>query len=142
MKLSLAVEKYVEMKRSFGISGRWLAGKLRSLAQQTGDVQMDSVTKSNVLRFLDRGRTSDVTWMMNYRALKAFFQYWKARGQIRELPMPQARAAVGRHAVVPYIYSVSDVRRLMWGTCLKPRRTSRGIDPPTLRAILMFLYGT
>ena len=115
---------------------------LRALSRQMGDVSIGSVSKSNVLRFLDSGQTSDVTWMVKYRMLRAFFQYWIARGEIHELPMPQQRAAVGRPTVAPYIYSISDMRRLLWGTCFMQRLASRGIDPATLRAVLMFLYGT
>ena len=142
MKLSNAVEKYVAMKRSFGISNRWSVGLLCAFLRQTGDVSIGSVSKSNVLRFLDLGRTSGVTWMVKYRKLKAFFQYWMARGELGELPMPRPRAAAGRPAVAPYIYSVSDMRRLLWGTCFMDRLASRALEPPTVRAVLMFLYGT
>ena len=142
MKLFTAIEKYIEMKRSLGVSNKWGAGMLRAFSRQIGDVSIRSVSKANVLRFLDLGRTSDVTWMVKYRMLKAFFEYWIARGEVRELPMPRPRAAAGGPPVAPYIYSVSDIRRLLWGTCFMHRLTSRAVDPPTVRAVLMFLYGT
>lgn len=142
MKLLNAIEKYIEMKQSLGASQKWNTGLLRAFSRQTGDLSIGSVTKANVLRFLDLGRTSDVTWMVKYRRLKAFFEYWRARGEMVELPMPRPRAAVGRPPVAPYIYSVSDMRRLIWGTCFMNRSTSRAVEPPTLRAVLMFLYGT
>jgi integrase/recombinase XerD len=142
MKLLNAIEKHIDMKQSLGISNKWGAGMLRAFSRQVGDVPIGSVTKANVLRFLDLGRTSDVTWMVKYRMLKAFFEYWIARGEVRELPMPRPRAAAGGPPVAPYIYSVSDIRRLLWGTCFMHRLTSRAVDPPTVRAVLMFLYGT
>jgi integrase/recombinase XerD len=142
MKLLNAVEKYIEMKQSLGVSKKWSTELFRAFSRQIGDVSIGSVTKANVLRFLDLGRTSDVTWMVKYRRLKAFFEYWIARGEMIELPMPRPRAAAGRPPVAPYIYSVSDMRRLIWGTCFMNRPTSRAVDPPTLRAVLMFLYGT
>jgi len=142
MKLSNAIEKHIDMKRSFGISNKKGAGMLRAFSRQMGDVPLGSATKANVLRFLDLGRTSDVTWMVKYRMLKASFEYWIARGELRELPMPRPRAAAGRPTVAPYIYSVSDIRRLLWGTCFMHRLTSRAVEPPTVRAVLMFLYGT
>jgi integrase/recombinase XerD len=142
MKLLNAIEKHIDMKRSLGISNKWGAGMLRAFSRQIGDVPIGSVTKANVLRFLDLGRTSDVTWMVKYRMLKAFFEYWIARGKVRESPMPRPRAAAGRPAVVPYIYSVSDMRRLLWGTCFMKRLASRAVEPPTVRAVFMFLYGT
>jgi integrase/recombinase XerD len=142
MKLLNAIEKYIDMKRSLGISNKWGAGMLRAFSRQIGDVPIGSVTKANVLRFLALGRTSDVTWMVKYRMLKAFFEYWIARGEVRESPMPRPRAAAGRPAAVPYIYSVSDMRRLLWGTCFMKRLASRAVEPPTVRAVFMFLYGT
>jgi integrase len=142
MKLRNAIEKHIDMKQSFGISNKKSAGMLRALSRQMGDVSIGSVTKANVLRFLDLSRTSDVTWMVKYRMLKAFFEYWIARGEVRELPMPRPRAPAGRPAVAPYIYSVSDMRRLLWGTCFMDRLASRAVDPSAVRAVLMFLYGT
>lgn len=140
MKLSRAVEEYLDMKRFLGVSNKSAIGRLRAFCRQTGDIAINSVTKSDVRRFLDLGRTSDVVWIVKYRALKAFFQYWFARSRLRELPMPQARAVTVRPAGVPYIYSISDMRRLLLGTCF--RLTSRKIHPATLRAVLVFLYGT
>jgi integrase/recombinase XerD len=142
MKLFAAIEKYIEMKRSLGVSNKWGAGMLRAFSRQIGDVSIRSVSRANVLRFLDLGRTSDVTWMVKYRMLKAFFDYWIARREVGESPMPRPKAAAGRPAVAPYIYSVSDMRRLLWGTCSMHHLASRAVDPPTLRAVLMFLYGT
>ena len=142
MKLRRAIEKYVNMKRLIGISNKWGAGMLRAFSRHAGDVSIASVTRRNVLRFLDLGRTSDVTWIVKYRMLKAFFEYWRARGEVRDLLMPPSRAAASRSAVVPYIYSVSDLRRLLWGTCFMDRLTCRAVEPPTVRAVLMFLYGT
>jgi integrase/recombinase XerD len=142
MKLLTATEKYIEMKRSLGVSNKWGAGMLRAFSRQIGDASIRSVSRANVLRFLDLGRTSDVTWMVKYRMLKVFFDYWIARREVGESPMPRPRAAAGRPAVAPYIYSVSDMRRLLWGTCLMHHLASRAVDPPTLRAVLMFLYGT
>jgi len=110
--------------------------------RQTGDIPVGSVTKSHVLRFLDNSRASGVTWIVKYRTLTAFFRHWIARGTVGESPMPRPRAASVRLSVLPYIYSVSDMRRLLWATCSMKRRASRVIDPPTLRAVLMFLYGT
>jgi len=142
MKLSRSVEKYIEMKRLFGNSNVWSAGFLRAFSRHVGDVSIGSVTKSNVLRYLELGRTSDVTWMMKYRMLRAFFEYWIARDEVRELPMPRPRAATGRPATLPYIYSVSDMRRLFWATCFMRRLGWRTVAPPTFRAVILFLYGT
>jgi integrase len=142
MKLSDAIEKYVEMKRMFGVTYRSGAGIFYAFLRQTGDVPINSVTKSHVLGFLDRGRASDVTWMVKYQMLRAFFHHWMARGVVGESPMPRPKAASVRLSVLPYIYSVSDMRRLLWGTCFMKRLSPRVIDPATLRAVLIFLYGT
>src|SRR6266850_8144828 len=141
MKLSRAVTRYVEMKRLLGISFQKGTGWLCSFSRQAGDVSVGSVTKREVLGFLDGQRTSNVTWLVKYRVLRAFFEYWIMRNEVSELPMPRSRAASPR-AFAPYIYSVSELRKLLRCTSLRRQAAYREIESDTLRTVLLFLYGT
>ena len=141
MRLRRAISRYVAMKRSMGISYKTGERLLRSLCG-AGIVQLRSVTRRQVLDFLDRAKTSDVTWLVKYRMLRAFFEYWMARGELLELPMPQPRTVHRRRRFVPYIYSVADVRQLLYGVRFKRPARVREIDPVTLRTVFLFLYGT
>lgn len=141
MKLSAAIGRYVEVKQSFGISFKRGERVLRALSRQVGGVPVRSVTKWQVLNFLDGARTSNVAWMMKYRMLKAFFEYWMARNEVSELPIPRSRPVTPR-AFTPYVYSVSELRKLLRCTSLRRRAACREIDSYTLRTVLLFLYGT
>src|ERR1700682_2963061 len=107
MKLSGAITRYVEMKRVLGVSFKMGAGWLWAFSRQIGDVSFGSVTKGQVLGFLNGQRTSNLTWLAKYRVLKAFFEYWMLRNEVSKLPMPRSRAACPT-PFAPYIYSVSE----------------------------------
>jgi integrase/recombinase XerD len=141
MKLSGAITRYVEMKRLFGVSFKTGEELLRALSRQTGDVSVRSVTKWQVLNFLNGPKTSDVTWMMKYRMLKAFFEHWMARSEVYDLPMPRSRAASPR-GFAPYIYSITELRKLLRCTASRRRVAYREIESCTFRTVLLFLYGT
>src|SRR6266850_2940755 len=141
MKLSGAITRYVEKKRLLGITFRMGAGWLCAFSQQIGEVSVGSVTKRQVLGFLDGQGTSNVTWLVKFRVLKAFFEYWMVRNEVSELPMPRSRATCPR-AFAPYIYSVSELRKLFRCTSLRRQAAYREIDSYTLRTVLLFLYGT
>jgi len=114
---------------------------LRAFSRHVGDVSVRSIAKGQVLHFLSGAKTSNRTWLLKYRRLKAFFEYWMARNEVSELPMPRSRAAPPR-AFAPYIYSVSDLRKLLRCTALRRSAAYREIDPYTLRTVLLFLYGS
>ena len=141
MKLSRAVETYIKWKQQLlGFQYDKRALSLRAFSRQTGELAVDSVTKSHLLRFLDGHRTSAMTWRAKYRMLKAFFAYWMLRGEVDVLPMPPPRAATPQ-AFAPLIYSLPELRRFLRATQLDRREASRKIDPFTLRTVLLFLYG-
>ena len=142
MRLKRAIERYVAVKHSMGIIFKMGERLLQSLPEQTGNVPIRSITKRQVRDLLDGAKTSDMTWLVKFRSLKAFFEYWRARGEIRELPMPRLRAVVRVRRFVPYVYSVSEIRQLLYGIRFKRVGRPREIDPLTLRTILLFLYGT
>lgn len=142
MKLSGAITRYVEMKRILGVSFRMGAGWLRAFSRQIGDVSIGSVTKRQVLGFLDGSRTSNVTWLVKYRVLKAFFEYWMVRNEVYELPMPLSRVVTSTRVFAPCIYSVSELRKLLGCISLRRQPAYREIDSYTLRTVLLFLYGT
>lgn len=141
MNLIRAIEGYVERKRSEGLSYRHTAWYLMALSKRLGDVSLENVTTREILIFLDGPKTSPGTWMAKYRLLRAFFDFWLARGEISDLPMP-VRRKTGQPRFGPYIYTQSEIRSLLKAVprCQKLARCA--IDAITLRAILIFIYGT
>lgn len=141
MNLVEAIERYIARKRSEGLSYRCTGWHLRAFGKRVGNIALESVTAREVLMFLDAPKTSMVTWMSKYRLLRAFFDFWMARGMIGALPMPAKRIDV-QPSFVPYIFTHAEIR-----TLLKSVRTSQDhdrcvIDPITLRTVLIFIYAT
>ena len=72
-------------------------------------------------------------------SLKGFFRFAVSRGHLDKAPLP---TDLPKHAppFVPYIYSRDDLRRLLDAIPSYQRYRTR-IEPNTLRAILLLLYG-
>jgi integrase/recombinase XerD len=142
MRLSRAIRKYVAMKQLLGAPFNHGTQLLHAFHTYVGGVSLRSVAKWHVLGFLKRSGLSDVTWLLRYRLLRAFFEYWMARGELQGLPIPPSRHPGTARTFVPYIYSVSDLRKLLAGTAFRRTPNSREFSPLTFRTVLLFLYGT
>jgi integrase/recombinase XerD len=142
MKLSRAIGQYIEMKHLMGISFDQGTKVLHAFRTNSGDISLHSVKKWLVLGFLERSMLSSVTWLLRYRILKAFFEFWRARDELTQLPMPPSRRGLPARTFVPYIYSIPELRRLLGKIALRRRSGLDEIGADTLRAILLFLYGT
>jgi integrase/recombinase XerD len=142
MKLSQATHKYVEMKHMMGIPFGQGTQVLSAFSTYSGDISLRSVKKWQVLGFLERSTLSDVTWMLRYRILKAFFEFWLARDKLTQFPVPPSRRSRPARTFVPYIYSIPELRRLLRKNPLTRHSRPHKLGDDTFRVILSFLYGT
>lgn len=141
MRLQEGSQIYIARKRTDGAGYAKGAQILRSFYSHTGDVSLEAIRQRQVLTFLDGPLTSTVTWRSKYFVLRGFFQYWMARNEITAPPMPVARPPVAQ-TFTPYIYSRTEIRRLLAGTRISQKRDACKIEARTLRTFLLFLYGT
>ena len=141
MRLQHAMLAYAEHKKSLGIDFAKGAQCLRSFHRLVGDAPLEAIRQRHVTKFLDGPLTSTVTWRSKYGVLRHFFLYWMARSELTGLPLPPVRPPVAQ-AFVPYIYSRAELRRLLVATRLSQKEDACRIDARTLRALLLFLYGT
>lgn len=118
----------------FRVMESFLATFLRSV----GDVHLSSLTTHQVSEFLGAPKTSA---HYNYENLKRFFRYWKARGKLDSVPLPPPIPR-GHSTFVPYIYSRTELRRMVSESAVNNTNRPRVIDPATFRTLLVFLYGT
>lgn len=141
MRLSVAVRKYISWKQLRGL--RFYGGErsLTSFLRRIGDCQLGAVTSMQVSAFLDGPNVSPATWWAKHRRFGAFFKFWISRGQLGRLPMPRPRAA-WPSPFRPYIYSTTDLTRMMKATELNQGGRSCRLDSITLKTFLLFLYGT
>ena len=141
LKLSQAVETFIERKQATGLHYVGPAKTLRRFYRRIGDLPLKQVELRHVRAFLDESTVSTNTWIGKRNLLLAFFTYWRFRGQANSLPIPAQRRWL-RPAFVPYIYSRTELRRLLKATCRKQRGNCYMVSPKALRILLLFLYGT
>jgi integrase/recombinase XerD len=141
MKLHEGIEVYIEARRSEGAPWSKGAQNLRSLYRNVGDLSLDRIRISQIAPFLDSPRTSDATWYNKYCVLRQFFCYWKARDEIYSLPLPPPRRFPVQ-TFVPYVYSRTELRRLLVATRITQQGLNFVIGARTLRTLILFLYGT
>lgn len=102
---------------------------------------MARIRVNDVAAFLNGPLTSPMSWYKKYCSLRGFFHYWKARKEIPGLPLPPARRSPVQ-TFVPYVYSRTEIRRLLLATGAVQRQFNCVIEPRTFRTLLLFLYGT
>ena len=107
----------------------------------SGDLNISEVTRGHTSLYLRSQRMRAATWQGKYATLAQFFRHWAHRGEIRSFPLPRPRA-VPRTVSLPHIYSRVQIRKLLETAELNQRSVNCMIDSKTLRAFLLFLYGT
>jgi integrase/recombinase XerD len=130
------------MKQVMGISYKWGTGVLHAFSRHVGDTSLDALVAGQVSGFLGKSASSDRAWLLRYRILRAFLDYWISRNELTAPPLPPSRRSVPVRTTVPYIYSVSEVRKLLNAASVRRRATPRDFSSFTFRTLLLFLYAT
>jgi integrase/recombinase XerD len=134
------VTRYVAFRRTLGQRCNRTEAVLRSFCRAIGPrTRVDRVQIDIVAKFLAGTGPVTKTWHSKYGALKGLFEFAVSRGHIHEVPLPRDRPKYST-TFVPYIYSREDLRRLLEAIPSCYRFPAR-MEPPTLRAILLLLYG-
>jgi integrase len=141
MRLLKGIELYIEARQSEGAPWTKGAQNLRSLYRQVGDLSLNRIRVNQIEPFLNGPLTAAATWYNKYCVLRQFFLYWKARNEISRLPLPPPRRFPVQ-TFVPYVYSRTELRRLLMAAGITQRDMNAVISARTFRALLLFLYGT
>ena len=141
MRLADAIERYIAHKRATGCSFGKAECRFAAFHQRVGDLELDQLTALQVQQYLDSSVVATATWRNKYFLLLRFFQYWIVREAMPELVMPPVKRRV-RQTYVPYVYTRAELRALLRATtpCQQVRGTD--ISSQSLRALILFLYGT
>jgi site-specific recombinase XerD len=138
MKLRDLIANYVAFRQSMGYKFTGCNDRLQAFCRTVGsDIDIQDVTTERVLCFL--GRPTNGYWHDKYSMLNVFYRYAISRGHVSSSPLPTIVPKVAR-SFVPYIYSVSEVRRLLDATA-SYRKMHLLLEPYTFRAIILILYG-
>jgi integrase/recombinase XerD len=140
MTVSEGITGYVVYKNGAGVV--FDSGKryLVSLIRRIGDINLKLVKIEDVMAYLDSSRGESSTWRLKYGVFVGFFNFWASREKMPFLPFPPPKPRV-RQRFFPYIYSRSELKILFRAVDLG-RETHTVIDRVTMRALMLFLYGT
>jgi site-specific recombinase XerD len=117
------------------------ASMLRSFSRALGSVaDVADVRVEQVNTFLAGTGPVTRTWHEKHNALLGFYRYAVSRGYATTMPLP---AIVPKRPppFVPYIYAREELRRLLDATDSCQGRPG-GIEPITLRTVVLLLYAT
>jgi integrase/recombinase XerD len=134
------VSQYVAIRKALGercTKEIILRAFCRAIGPKT---RVGRIRASAVAAFLAGKGPITRSWHSRYYILKGFFQFAVTRGHLHRLPLPTDIPRCSQ-PFVPYIYSRSDLRRLLDAIPMYRRRYPGWIEPPTMRAILLLLYG-
>jgi integrase len=130
----------VTFRRTLGERCKTSESILRSFSLSIGPrTPVAVIGTDTVAAFLIGAGPLTSAWHIRYRALKGFFRFAVSRGHLNEAPLPTV-IPKPPPPFVPYIYSRGEIRRLL-DAIPSYRRCRTGIEPETLRAILLLLYG-
>lgn len=140
MNVEDLVTHYVAFRRTLGERCDTTENVLRSFSRAVGPrTPVARIRPEVVAEFL--AGTGPITrmWHFKYRALKGFFQFAVSRGHMDRAPLPTELPKCPS-LFVSYIYSREELRRLLEAIPSYQRSPGR-LEPTTLRAILLLLYG-
>jgi integrase/recombinase XerD len=139
MKLNELIGQYVAFRKSMGEDFESAESLLKTFSRRIGgDLDLTDVRAEQVQAFLVGTTTLSGYWRRKYDVLRGLYRYALSRGFVDRAPLPSTVPQTPRF--VPYIYTEDELRRLLHGiaACLNPPRK---LEPHTLRAILLLLYG-
>jgi site-specific recombinase XerD len=141
MRLSAAIQEFINYKRSLGMLFRTPEDRLKAFIRQIGDVELDSITVQQVREHL-YGSPGPVTrfWLAKFSVLDGFFRYAISRHYMAHSPLPTSLPKAPAR-LTPYLFSVDEMRRLLNAADLV-YSPSCLLEPHTVRTLLLLLYGT
>jgi integrase/recombinase XerD len=140
MNVTDLVTHYVDFRRTMGQRFNTSENILRSFCRAVGPATpITRIRPKVVAKFLAGTGPATRRWHCKYSVLKGFFQFAVSRGHVDKAPLP-AELPKCQSSFVPYIYSREELRRLLEAIPSYQRFPSR-MEPPTMRAILLLLYG-
>jgi len=135
VKLSQAVDLYIQRKRDAGMRFDSPMRRLRSFLRHCGDIDLHHITTQQIIAFLDGSGSMPSGWGGKHGTLRTFFDYWKARGRLKSSPLPPSAPKI-TPSFVPY--SRSDLRSLLDAVPRCQRKSACVMSEATFRTLLLF----
>lgn len=141
MKLKTLIAQYVTFRKSLGARFESAEGRLNAFCRYVGEESnVTDVQVERVHAFLTGVGPATRSWQSRYSVLNGLYRYAISRGLIAGSPLP---TSVPRppERFIPYVYSQAELRRLFNSTTAAAPKGRCKLEPHTLRAILLLLYG-
>lgn len=139
MKLSQAITEYVALKRAMGAGFDSDARHLTALARAAGkNITVADLTEDHLRSYLAPKGALSSSWHRKYVAVSGFNRFAIARGYTGSLPLPKLHPKKPQ-TFIPYILGREELRLLL--DAIPYRRKDALLQPPTVRMILLLLYG-
>jgi len=142
VKISEGVERYLGRRRAMGLSCQSEEAIFSAFRRHVNNLPIQEITQKHVLEFLGLRDTSHARLMAKHRSLTSLFQFLTDREYMYALAMPPVRGREDDPPPIPFIYSPTEIRKLM--QCTDQNQTNQlcAVSARTLRAVLLMLYGT
>lgn len=141
MKLKALITQYVGFRKSMGASFESAEGLLNAFCRCMGEeINVTDVQVERVSAFLNGTGPVRRDWQSKYSALSGLYRYAISRGLAVASPLPTIAPKLPE-SLIPYIYSRRELRRLFNSTTGACPPGPCQLEPHTLRAILLLLYG-
>jgi site-specific recombinase XerD len=140
MNLDTLVTRHVAFSQALGERCQTKQSILQAFSRTIGPrTRVQQIRRHDVSAFLAGTGPLTPAWHCRYFIVKGLFEFAVSRGYLRKAPLP-THVPKRPPALVPYVYSRAEIRRLLGAvpSCQHPQRV---LEPPTLRAILLVLYG-
>ena len=140
MNIKILVSEFVAFRRGLGEQCRGKDFILRAFCRAIGPrTPVRRIRVKDVAVFLAGTGPITNAWHIKYSALKVFFEFAVSRGHLSQAPLP-SNPPKPLPTLAPYIYSRAEIRRLL-DAIPSFHRFPRRIESPTMRAMLLTLYG-
>jgi integrase/recombinase XerD len=140
MKLASVIEAYIALQQSLGLRSKTASRSLRRFGRQMGDVHIADIQPESVLSFLQGAGPLSSTWRTSYRLLSGLYRFAISRGHVAVSPLPTTLPRFPPQQT-PYIYSTSELQRLLDATSVLESAQSR-LQAPMFRTLILLLYGS
>ncbi len=140
MNINDLVTRYVAFRRTLGDQYLITEKTLRSFCRAIGPrTPVSRIRLKTVAAYL--AGTGPITrlWHFKHTALKGLFRFAVSRGLLKKAPLP-TEVPKRPPTLAPYIYSRAEIRRLLDAIPVFRNPCIR-VQPQTLRAMLLLLYG-
>jgi site-specific recombinase XerD len=140
MKLKELITQYAAFRKSMGADFESAESLLNTFCRRMGvEIDVREIRAEQVAMFLAGTGPVNRYWRRKYDTLRGLYRYATSRGFVDHVPLP-ATVPKMPERFVPYIYSADELQRLINPTF--PEQIGfRKLQPHTLRAVLLLLYG-